>query len=163
MSPTTPRHIFLLRISWLLRLNLCCIANTPWSGAPHANKSPFAYLQFIQLDPVGIEISTDDQGSRAMGLRARPVCEYCEEDFGRVQELKRHVKDIHMPRRRCPFCDITWSRPAKIKAHLIADHAEKFTAEVLKGIKALCGQRVTEFLDAYHYIPEVDSYPTWQC
>ena len=96
-----------------------------------------------------------------MGLRARPICEYCEEDFGRVQELTRHVKDVHMPRRRCPFCDITWTRPAKIKAHLIADHAEKFTAEVLKGFKALCGRRVTEFLDAYDYIPEVDRYLTW--
>jgi len=107
----------------------------------------------MQLGPVAIKGATKDQSSRAMGLRARPVCTYCGEDFGRVQELNRHVKDIHMPRRRCPFCDVTWTRPAKIKAHLIADHAEEFTEEVLIGIKALCGRRVTEFLDAYDYIP----------
>lgn len=92
----------------------------------------------MQLDPVA---------------RARPVCGTCGGDFGRDQELKRHVKDIHMPRRRCPFCNVTWTRPAIIKAHLIDDHAEQFTEEELIGIKALCGRRVTEFLDAYDYIP----------
>jgi len=116
----------------------------------------------MQLGPVAIKRTTDNQ-SHAMGLRARLVCAFCEEDFGRVQELKRHVKDIHMPRRRCPFCNVTWTRPANIKAHLIADHAEKFTAEVLNRIKALCGRRVTEFLDEYDYVPDVDRYPTWEC
>jgi len=100
---------------------------------------------------------TTDQRSRTSGGRARPICVYCDKEFRRVQELKRHLKDIHMPRRGCPFCPFMWTRPGQIKAHLIADHAEQFTAEVLEGIKALCGRRVIEFVDAYDHVRDVEA------
>ena len=99
----------------------------------------------------------EDRRSRTTGDREQPICVYCNKEFGRSQELKRHVKDVHMPRRRCPFCPFVWARPGKIKAHLVADHAERFTAEILEGIKALCGRRVIEFVDAYDHIPDVDA------
>jgi len=92
----------------------------------------------------------------AMGRRPRPVCASCNKDFGRVQELKRHLKDVHMPRCRCPFCNYTWTRPNKIKAHLMADHIDKFTAEMLDGIKDLYGQRIIEFVNAYHSGPHIE-------
>ena len=60
-----------------------------------------------------------------------------------------------MPPRQCPFCKFTWTRPAKIKAHLIADHAEKFTAEMLERIRASCGRRVIEFVDVYDHVLDV--------
>ena len=121
--------------------------------------------------PHGIEehltiqnIIEDNQNqSRTIGRGERPVCIHCSKHFGRVQELQRHVKEIHMPWRRCPFCDFMWTRPGKIKAHIMAEHAERFTAEMLEGIKGLCGRRIVEFLDAYDYSPDVDamlrSYP----
>jgi hypothetical protein len=101
--------------------------------------------------------ATEDQGTRAMDGNARPVCVYCSKDFGRIQELKRHVKEKHMPRRRCPWCDFLWTRPDKIKFHLLSNHAERFTAEVLEGIKALCGRRFVEFVDAYDHGNDVEA------
>jgi hypothetical protein len=67
------------------------------------------------------------------------------------------MKDIHTPRRQCPFCKFMWTRPAKIKAHLVTDHAEIFTAEMLERIKALRGRRVIEFVDGYDYVPDVEA------
>jgi len=93
----------------------------------------------------------EDQRSRNVDGKVRPVCVYCNKSFGRDQELQRHMKDIHTPRRQCPFCEVTWTRPDKIKAHIVADHADKFTAEMLEGIKAFCGRRIVEFMDAYDY------------
>jgi len=61
-----------------------------------------------------------------------------------------------MPRRRCPFCNVMWTRPTKIKNHLIVDHADKFAPEILEGFKALCGRGITEFLDAYNYLAVAD-------
>ena len=91
------------------------------------------------------------------GPRARPICVECDKDFSRAQELERHVRDKHMPRRQCPFCDFSWTRPDKIKAHILDFHAEKFTTEMLQALKTLCGRQVTEFVDAYNYIPDVDA------
>jgi len=62
-----------------------------------------------------------------------------------------------MPRRRCPFCHFMWARPHKIQTHLITDHAEIFTAEMLEGIRALRGRRVIEFVDGYDYVPDVET------
>ena len=40
-----------------------------------------------------------------------------------------------------------WSRPNKIKDHLLADHAGSLRPETLDEFKALCGRRVVGFLD----------------
>lgn len=100
--------------------------------------------------------STIDQRKRTRGRRARPICVPCNKDFGRVQELKRHLIEKHMPLRRCPFCDVPWTRPSGMKAHLVARHAKRFTAEMLEAIKALRGRRFIEFMDAYNYRPDLD-------
>jgi hypothetical protein len=85
------------------------------------------------------------------GGKVRPVCVHCNQDFGRVQELYRHVRDKHMPRRRCPFCGFMWSRPDKIRSHLLANHAERFTAEMPEGVKALCGRDIVEFVNGFDH------------
>jgi len=54
-----------------------------------------------------------------------------------------------------------WTRPTKIKNHLIADHADKFAAGILEGFKALNGRRITEFLDAYNYLADMEGCLTW--
>jgi hypothetical protein len=113
---------------------------------------------------VNFQDATEDQPSSTMGAsgKVRPVCVYCKKDFGRAQELKRHVKDKHGPRRRCPFCDFIWIRPSNIKAHLMAEHAEGFTAEMLEVFKALRGRRVIAFVDAYDHEPYVTMEATLQ-
>jgi len=115
----------------------------------------------MQQGHVAIPSVTEDERHDAMGPRERPTCSYCHLDFGRVQERERHVKDIHTPRRRCPFCNVMWTRPTKIKNHLIADHADKFAAGILEGFKALNGRGITEFLDAYNYLADMEGCLTW--
>jgi len=67
------------------------------------------------------------------------------------------MRDKHQPRCRCPFCNFMWTRPGKIKAHLIVDHAEMFTAEMLEGITSLRGRRIIEFVDACDHVPDLDA------
>ena len=98
-----------------------------------------------------IQNIADDQRRAMSGGKARPICAPCNIMFGRIQEYKRHIKDKHTDRRRCPFCDFRWSRADIIKVHLISKHAEKFTAEILEGFKGLRGRHVIEFMDAYDY------------
>jgi Zinc finger, C2H2 type len=105
---------------------------------------------------------TADQGKRIAGRGARPICGYCNKDFGRVQELNRHLNEQHMPPCRCPFCDFTWTRPNGMKAHLMVRHAEKFTAEMLEAIEALRGRRFIEFIDAYDHLLDLDPEATLQ-
>jgi hypothetical protein len=88
----------------------------------------------------------DRKRSNTPRRRVRPNCTGCNRDFVRVQEFKRHLKDVHEPRRQCPFCSYTWTRPYKIKGHVIASHHGKFTAEELIDFKALCGQDIVAFL-----------------
>ena len=44
-----------------------------------------------------------------------------------------------------------WARSDKIKAHTMANHAERFTAEMLDELAALRGRRVIEFLGGVGY------------
>ena len=105
-----------------------------------------------QTQPRGTGEPATIQGAQGHGkrtsthCRVRPTCTDCNRDFLRIQELKRHLRDVHGPRRRCPFCGFTWTRPDKIKDHIIASHRSKFTAEKLEDFKALCGQNIVAFL-----------------
>ncbi len=85
-----------------------------------------------------------------MNCKARAICADCGRGFGRVQELARHRKDSHEEPRQCPFCDFKWTRPYNIKAHILARHCGKFTAELLVVIKALRGRMIIAFLDGYN-------------
>ncbi|KAN0131177.1 hypothetical protein V8E53_011069 [Lactarius tabidus] len=79
----------------------------------------------------------------------RPRCGACGKSFGRRQDLGRHTKDLHMPRRRCPFCPHAWTRPAKIKAHLTDVHRDMLSTENLQDIRSLRGQQVVKFIDSF--------------
>ncbi len=91
-----------------------------------------------------------DRGSRDMNRKVRTVCTDCDKFFGRAQELARHRKDVHERPRYCLFCSFKWTRPNNIKAHLVANHSEKFTAELLVTFRALRGRLIVAFLDAYN-------------
>ena len=79
------------------------------------------------------------------GGKLQSVCLHCGRVFKRIQELKRHMVDKRMVRRRCPFCMFRWSRPNNIKVHIISEHAEIFTAEILEASKGLRGRDVFFF------------------
>ncbi len=54
-----------------------------------------------------------------------------------------------MPRRQCPFCYHQWSRPEKIRVHLLDYHREVLSDEFLQGIHAARGQALVAYLDDY--------------
>jgi len=112
---------------------------------------------YPQTQPQGIggrfttQSATEDMRNRTTGCTGKPhpACAYCSKDFGRIQELERHVKDAHMPPHQCPFCPFMWTRPAKLKDHLMADHAKIFSPEIQEKIKPLRGQAFIKFLGEY--------------
>ena len=71
----------------------------------------------------------------------------------RAQELKRHLKEKHEPRRQCPFCKFEWTRPDKIKNHITTYHQDMFTAEVMAEFRALYGKKMITFLDELDHGP----------
>ncbi|KAI9428321.1 hypothetical protein H4582DRAFT_2176485 [Lactarius indigo] len=105
----------------------------------------------IQLPAPESAQSTDAQAGIPAGGDTSPrlPCSYegCEVTFGRPQERKRHVIDVHMPRRQCALCFYEWSRPDKIKPHFMENHQDELPQEVLNEIRAKCGQGLVAFLE----------------
>jgi len=106
---------------------------------------------------LAIQSAAVDRGHRT---KRRKKCPYpsCPtvKGFGRDQEVKRHVRDKHMPQSVCPFCNFPWTRPDKIKDHIIFNHAYMFTVEFLVKFMAFSGKQVSEFLGADDYGPHVE-------
>ncbi|KAI9446747.1 hypothetical protein H4582DRAFT_2052677 [Lactarius indigo] len=75
--------------------------------------------------------------------------EGCRATFKRQQELNRHTIDVHSPPHGCPFCTTySWSRPNKIKDHLMTKHQDKH--QVLDEIRAKRGNI---------YCPQLATFP----
>jgi len=88
------------------------------------------------------------------------VCGPCKKTFKRLQDIMRHVRDIHDPPRRCPLCPYEWTRVYKIKAHLLKVHGDELCPMVSAGIRVLRGHDVVKFIDTYELlrsfeIPEI--------
>ncbi|KAI9456660.1 hypothetical protein BJY52DRAFT_1187739 [Lactarius psammicola] len=97
---------------------------------------------------------TDAQEARASvggDTSGRLHCCYedCKATFGRLQERKRHLIDVHGRRCQCPSpsCHYKWSRPSKIKTHLIVNHKDELPQEVLNEIRAKRGRHLVAFLN----------------
>ena len=95
-----------------------------------------------------IQDVADDQRHIMIGGNARHVCPHCGKEFGRSQEMRRHIRDRHEGKRRCPFCKFMWSRPETIKFHLVSKHAEMFSPEILQSLRGLRGLRALELVVA---------------
>ena len=102
------------------------------------------------------ELFLDTEDRRPSG----PVKESIKQ-FITIRQLYCHpvtvdyIRDKHTDRRVCPFCTFRWSRPNSIKVHIISEHAERFTAELLEAIKGLRGRDVIAFVDGYDNGPEL--------
>lgn len=71
-------------------------------------------------------------------------CGVCrDKKYGRAQDLKRHIRDKHQLPQECPLCRIKWTRPEKIKKHLITYHRGLFTEAIEGEISHLRGQKNT--------------------
>ncbi len=67
----------------------------------------------------------------------------CNKKYRRRQELERHTVDKHRVLHKCPFCKIRWTRPERIRSHLIDQHQDHFTEEERGEIRGLRGRRDT--------------------
>ena len=61
------------------------------------------------------------------------------ESYGRRQETLRHMRDKHEISRKCFICGIKWTRPEKIREHLLSKHRPHFTEEERQKILRLRG------------------------
>ncbi|KAH9019166.1 hypothetical protein EDB85DRAFT_582479 [Lactarius pseudohatsudake] len=123
----------------------------------HGDSPPFPPPEAAQ----SADLATDVQSVKAPGdgngevllLRGGGprVCKICNRRFGRLQELKRHMGQVHQPLRKCPFnpCAYKWNRPDKIKAHITNKHRNELCPEVFQKVSALRGKSIVEFVDAY--------------
>ena len=71
----------------------------------------------------------------------------CDKKYGRLQELKRHIRDTHKTPRKCPFCDTTWTRPETIRGHLVVEHQDHLTED-----ERTSGNLPLTFLHSYELV-----------
>ncbi|KAH9059536.1 hypothetical protein EDB87DRAFT_764151 [Lactarius vividus] len=96
--------------------------------------------------------------SRSRAPRGVCHCTDCGKIYQRPQELKRHTRDKHELQRTCPFCCTRWSRPERIRAHLMKEHESCLTKDQQQQIRLLRGRDDTvHFLEKYGNT----SFPTY--
>lgn len=64
--------------------------------------------------------------------KAKYICDRCGKTFQQKQNLRRHIKSIHVnsTKRKCPKCSRQLSRNDNLRRHL-KGHEQKFRAAVL--------------------------------
>ncbi|KAH9954357.1 ankyrin repeat-containing domain protein [Russula dissimulans] len=95
-----------------------------------------------------------DHDNQRMSHKLQLACKSCGRSYGRIQELRRHERDKHSPARQCQFCAVKWTRPEKIRLHLIASHRKEISLTVLLEMEmdTLRGQHLVDFLNRHSLI-----------
>ncbi|KAF8267983.1 hypothetical protein EI94DRAFT_1700588 [Lactarius quietus] len=97
--------------------------------------------------------------SRGKAPRWLHRCTKCNKAYQRRQDLKRHTRDKHIRQRKCPFCCTTWTRPERIRFHLMKNHGSRFTEDQQQEIRVLRGRNDTiHFLEKYGNTTHLGSY-----
>ncbi|KAH8992647.1 hypothetical protein EDB92DRAFT_1856736 [Lactarius akahatsu] len=125
---------------------LCCPCNgnavpsdvCPTSQVP---RQQWEELQEARQDPdTGSTWNSDAHSKAPQGMYH---CTDCSKVYRRPQDLKRHTRDRHEWQRKCPFCRVRWSRPERIRAHLIKKHESRLTKDQQQEVRFLRGRRDT--------------------
>ncbi|KAH8986271.1 hypothetical protein EDB83DRAFT_1170779 [Lactarius deliciosus] len=94
--------------------------------------------------------STWNSENRSKAPREVHHCANCSKAYRRHQDLKRHTRDKHEWQRKCPFCRVRWSRPERIRTHLMKEHESRLTKDQQQEIRFLRGRDDTiRFLEKY--------------
>ncbi|KAH8989956.1 hypothetical protein EDB86DRAFT_1849749 [Lactarius hatsudake] len=112
---------------------------------------PDMELVTVAMHPVSVQF--ESLGDIPSDTLPPVLCRLCDRRFSRQQELRRHISQVHSPPRQCLFCRYQWKRPHKIKDHLLKVHCNELSPETLKGISALNGRGLVEFLDTPEHLP----------
>ncbi|KAF8261686.1 hypothetical protein EI94DRAFT_1745414 [Lactarius quietus] len=100
-----------------------------------------------------------DSESRGKAPRGLHRCTNCNKAYQRRQELKRHTRDKHVRHRKCPLCRTGWSRPERIRVHLLKQHGSLLTEGQQQEIRILRGRDNTiRFLEKYGNTTHPGSY-----
>ncbi|KAH9015895.1 hypothetical protein EDB84DRAFT_1524960 [Lactarius hengduanensis] len=103
--------------------------------------------------------STRDSENRRKAPWEVHHCTNCSKAYRRHQDLKRHARDKHEWQRKCPFCHTRWSRPERIRAHLMKKHESRLTKEQQQQIRLLRGRDNTiHFLEKYRNTTPPENY-----
>ncbi|KAI9428754.1 hypothetical protein H4582DRAFT_473195 [Lactarius indigo] len=110
-----------------------------------------------QFSPLETTAFTDAQKAKLArhgnaSSRKQYDCGPCKKTFKRLQDIIRHVRDIHNPPRQCPLCHFEWTRAYKIKAHLLKVHTDELCPAVSTGVRGLRGHDVVKFIDTYELL-----------
>jgi hypothetical protein len=136
-----------------------CVQSVPQSYPPHYEAST-ARLPAIRVHTNVSQAQPCETGEYVIIQRApdrgkrtstRPEvqhsCADCNTKFKRIQEFRRHMRDKHGPPRQCPFCGFTWTRPNRIKTHILFGHQDKLAHGTVGTLDKLYGQRIVTFVE----------------
>ena len=102
-------------------------------------KSSFEH-QFPELGDFSEMAIAQGSENSVMGSKRWPCYHYgCNRSYGRLQDVKRHIRDKHDITPECFICGIKWTRAEKIRKHLISRHRDHFTEDELQEIGLLEG------------------------
>ncbi|KAH9038490.1 hypothetical protein EDB85DRAFT_1887884 [Lactarius pseudohatsudake] len=141
--------------SWGGNVQLChSRVIDPFSSNMHSNQIPRQQWEA----PKAAQQDPDLGSARISDNRGKPprvyCCTSCSTVYSRLQELKRHVRDRHEERRKCPFCCTRWTRPERIRNHVLKNHGRLLSENERREIYRLRGLDDTVcFLAKYGNIP----------
>ncbi|KAH9179001.1 hypothetical protein EDB89DRAFT_1901074 [Lactarius sanguifluus] len=140
--------------SWGGNVQLChSRVIDPFSSKMHSNQ-----IQRQQWEaPKAAHQDPELGGARISDNRGKArvyYCTSCSKVYSRLQELKRHVRDRHEERRKCPFCRTRWTRPERVRNHVLRNHGRLLSENEQREIYRLRGLDDTVyFLAKYGNMP----------
>ncbi|KAH9041527.1 hypothetical protein EDB83DRAFT_1628470 [Lactarius deliciosus] len=128
------------------KIQLCCPRNVYASPSDVCPTSQVLRRQWEELKEARQDPdtgSTWNSDAHRKAPRGMYHCTDCSKVYRRPQDLKRHTRDRHEWQRKCPFCRVRWSRPERIRAHLIKKHESRLTKDQQQEVRFLRGRRDT--------------------
>ncbi|KAH9166491.1 hypothetical protein EDB89DRAFT_1910630 [Lactarius sanguifluus] len=140
--------------SWGGNVQLChSRVIDPFSSKMHSNQIPRQQWEAPKAAHQDPELG----GARISDNRGKArvyYCTSCSKVYSRLQELKRHVRDRHEERRKCPFCRTRWTRPERVRNHVLRNHGRLLSENEQREIYRLRGLDDTVyFLAKYGNMP----------
>ncbi|KAN0127199.1 hypothetical protein V8E53_015005 [Lactarius tabidus] len=127
-SPPTPRGDVQLR--WPRNPNT-------FSSDVYPSQVPQQHWEELQEGPDLDRKRAWNSKNRSEAPEGLHHCTKCNKAYQRRQDLKRHYREKHIRQRKCPFCCTRWSRPERIRVHLVKKHESRLTNDQQREIRSL--------------------------
>ena len=121
------------------------VSSSPFSQTltPHLDTNGFCPAIRLPVTPNAVRPNRD---SSRRGDKCH-TCPHCFSSFTRTQNLKRHIRSVHLGLKRrplvqCPQCSVTLSTPASISRHLSSCHTNDALVPSWPRVAHVANQRV---------------------